>query len=96
MIQQITITTETPETLMPIVQVAIQNELKTLRHGIGRTREQLASFEQRFGMSSEDFARRFNAGEIEETLDTIEWLMEIEALRLLENDYNALREARFD
>ena len=96
MIQQITITTAAPEHVKPLVETAIQNELKTLLHGIKRTREQLAHFEQRLGMQSEDFERRFNAGEIEETLDTIDWLMEIEALRLLDKDYNVLREAHLD
>ena len=96
MIQQVTITTESPEHVKPLVQIAIQNELKTLLHGIKRTHEQLTNFENRFGMPSENFEHRFNAGEIEETLDTIDWLMEIEALRMLEKDYNALREAHLD
>jgi len=96
MLQPLTIMTETPERAKPLVKVAIQNELKTLLHGIKRTHEQLAGFEKRFGMPSENFERRFNTGEIEETLDTIDWLMEIEALRLLEKDYNVLREAQLD
>jgi hypothetical protein len=67
-----------------------------LKHGIARTREQLASFEKRFGMSTVEMERRMKSGAMEETLDTIDWLMELEALRLLEEQYNALWDASID
>ena len=46
-------------------------------------------------MSSEEFERRLEAGEIKETLDFIDWLMEIQALRSLDQRYRALKNARF-
>jgi hypothetical protein len=46
--------------------------------------------------SNEVFEDRFEAREIAETLDFIEWRMEIQALRLLEEQYETLNEARLD
>ena len=96
MLQPLTIMTDTPERAKPLVKVAIQNELKTLLHGIKRTREQLAGFEKRFGMTSEEFARRFDGVDLKETLDFLDWWMEIQALQMLEEDYRVLTEARLD
>jgi len=96
MLEQVTITTATPTILKPLLGAAIQNETRLLMHGIKRTQERLAAFEKRFGLSSEEFEHRFNAREINETLDFIDWLMEIEALRLLREQYRALNEARLD
>jgi hypothetical protein len=96
MIGQITITTEAPERAKPLVRAAIQDHIKTIQHGIKRTREQLALFEQRFGMTSEEFARRFDGKDLKETLDFLDWWMEIKALQVLEEDYRVLTEARLD
>jgi hypothetical protein len=46
-------------------------------------------------MPSEEFERRFEAGEIKETLELIDWLMEIQAPRSLDEQYQALKNARF-
>ncbi len=93
MIQQVTITTESAESIKPLLESAIRGELKTLMFGIQRTRERLATFEKQFGMTSEEFARRFNGIDLKETLDFIEWSGEIETLRLLEERRNALQNA---
>jgi hypothetical protein len=79
-----------------VIQVAIRNHLKSLKHGIARTQEQLAAFEARFGLSTAEMERRLQAGEMAETLDTIGWCMELEALRLLEEQYRSLSEARIE
>lgn len=96
MIQQLTIKTESPKRVRLLVEGAIQNELKTLRHGIQRTREHLAAFEKQFGMTTEEFGRRFDGKDLKETLDYLDWWMELQALHMLEEDYRALTEARLD
>ena len=96
MLQQVTVTSNSNTSLKPLLESAIRSELKALAHGINRTRERLAAFEKQFGMSSDEFERRFKAGEVDETLDFIDWRMEIEALRLLESQRSALHEARLD
>lgn len=96
MLQQLTIKTTDKTMLKPLVESAIENEKKVLSLGIERTRERLAEFEQRFGMSSAEFERRLNALELAETVEFTDWRMEIGMLRLLESQYQALQEAQLD
>jgi hypothetical protein len=94
MLQQVTITAETSSSLKPLLEGAIQNELKLLAHGIRRTRERLAAFEQQYGMTSDEFERRFNGQDLKETLDFIDWSGEIKMLRLLEDQQRTLAGAQ--
>jgi len=96
MLQQITIQSRTSRPLKPLVELAIRKQLSSLRHGIARTRQQMAEFEARYGMSTAEMERRLQTGELSETLATIDWCMELAALRLLEEQYTALNEARID
>ncbi len=96
MLQEIVIKTNAGESLKPIVEVAIRNQLKSLQHGIIRTKERLAEFEKRAGMSSTEFEKKLQAEEISETIETIDWNMELAALRLLEGQHQSLREAEID
>lgn len=96
MLQQVVIHSRADEAIKPLVEVAIRNQLKSLKHGIERTKEQLAIFETRFGLSSIEMDQRIKSGQMEETLETIDWGMELAALRLLEEQYSALREASID
>ena len=94
MLGQVTVTTESPSVLRPLLRTAIQNEAKSLTHGIRRTRERLIAFEKQFSMTSEEFERRYTAAEIDEALASIEWLGEIKMLRLLSEQKLALGGAR--
>ncbi len=96
MLNQVTIQSQAKKIIKPLVEIALQSQLKTWKHGIRRTKEKLAAFETRFGMSTNEFEHRLQTGKIEETLDTIDWQMEAEALRILEEEYNALRDAHVD
>ena len=94
MLGQVMVTTESPSILKPLLRAAIQNEARSLSHGIKRTRARLAEFEGRFGMTSDEFERRYLAAEITESLEFIEWLGEIKMLRLLDEQKSALEGAR--
>lgn len=94
MLGQVTVTTEAPNVLKPLLRVALQNEAKALAHGIKRTRERLDAFETRFGMTSDEFERRFGAAELVETLDFIDWFGEIRMLSVLNEQKRALDGAR--
>lgn len=96
MIQQVTISTTSAERAKPLLRAAIQNQVKLLEHGMDRTRARLTAFEKQYGIASQEFLRRFQSGDMPETLDLIEWRMEIEALRLLQDEYEILSEARID
>jgi hypothetical protein len=96
MLQEIVIKTNASESLKPLVEAAIRNQIKVLRHGVQRTKERIAEFEKRAGMSSAEFEQKFQADQIAETIETIDWNMELAALRLLESQYQSLSEAKID
>lgn len=94
MIQQVTVTAESPVSIKPLIEGAIRAELKILEMGIARTRERLRAFEKQFGMATAEFERRFDGRDLKETLEFIEWTGEIKMLNLLEQKYRALQGAR--
>lgn len=94
MLSQVTVTTESPNILKPLLRLAIQNEAKALSHGIKRTRERLLAFEKQFGMNSDEFERRYTEVDLAESLEFTEWLGEIKMLRVLNEQKQALDGAR--
>ncbi|HBY93735.1 MAG: hypothetical protein M5U01_23130 [Ardenticatenaceae bacterium] len=96
MIRQVTITTDTPVELKPLIESAIRSELRMLELGLERTRQRLHVFEERYGLTSEEFERRFNAGQVSESLDHIEWAGEIKTYQLLEARRQALQGVRLN
>jgi hypothetical protein len=96
MLQEIVIKTNASEALKPLVEAAIRNQIKVLRHGVQRTKERIAEFEKRAGMSSAEFEQKLQMDEIPETIETIDWNMELVALRLLESQCQSLSEAEID
>ena len=91
MSQQVVVTSDAPVALKPLLESAIQSELRLLDLGLARTTERLRAFETRFGFTSEEFTRRFEAGEVDESLDFIEWAGEIKTARLLQSQRQALQ-----
>jgi hypothetical protein len=96
MLQQVTIKTKSKTTLRPIVLSALENEKRMLSLGLSQTRNRLAEFEQQHGMTSDEFERRLNSGELDETVSFTDWRMEIGMLKLLERQYEALIDATID
>lgn len=94
MLQQITIQTSDAKRLKPLLKNAIRSQLEDTEHGILLTRERLAAFEEQYNMSTEEFLRRFHPGDLEETLDFIEWQGETKMLALLEEKRDTLKDAR--
>jgi hypothetical protein len=96
MLQQLKIKTTDKATLKPVLRSAIEGEKRMIAFGLQKTRQHLADFERQFSMSSAEFERRLNSGELEETVAFTDWRMEMGMLRLLERQYEALQEARLD
>jgi hypothetical protein len=94
MLQQITIQTPNAKRLKPLLHSVIENAVDDVEHGIELTRAKLEAFEKQYGMDTAEFERRFKPGDLEETLDFIEWQGEIKTLRLLEEKRNVLKEAK--
>jgi ABC-type molybdenum transport system ATPase subunit/photorepair protein PhrA len=95
-LQQVTIKTNNRKLLKPLIASAIENEKKIVLLGLQRTQTRLAEFEQKHGLTSDEFERRLNASELAETVEFSEWRMEIGMLKLLERQYQALQDARLD
>ena len=91
MTQQVVVTTDVPVALKPLLESAIQSELRLLDLGLARTAERLRAFEAQYGLTSEEFARRFETGEVNENLDFIEWAGEIKTAHLLQSQRQALQ-----
>lgn len=85
MTQQVVVTTDVPVALKPLLESAIQSELRLLDLGLARTAERLRAFEAQYGLTSEEFARRFETREANENLDFIEWAGEIKTAHLLQS-----------
>lgn len=96
MLQQITIQTSDLERLKPLLETALDREARLLEYSIQRTREAMLPYEERYKMSTDEFERKFKSREIEETLEFLDWWMEVEALRHLEAQRNAVKEARVE
>jgi hypothetical protein len=91
MAQQVTVTTDAQIALKPLIESALRSELRMLELSLQRTTRRLRAFETRYGLTSDEFERRFNSGEIEESLDFIEWAGEIKTYRLLDAHRQALQ-----
>jgi len=96
MLQRLTITSETTIALKPLIESAIRSELRMLELGLERTRQRLRLFEERYHLTSEEFERRFQAGEVTESLDFIEWAGEIKTQQLLEAQRQALQKVQLN
>lgn len=94
MLQQITIQTSDAKRLRPLIKSAIQNQLEDIEHGVKLTRARLETFEKQYNMSTTEFLRRFQPGDLEETLDFIDWQGETKMLALLEEKKAVYKEAQ--
>ena len=94
MLQQVKVTSDIPASIKPLLQAAIRSQMRTLEHGIQPCKERHAAFEDRFPMDSGIFLERFDIGELEETLDYIEWVGEIKTLQLLQDQMQSLESAK--
>jgi hypothetical protein len=94
MVSQVTVITESPGILRPLLKTALRKEVGVVMQGIKRTEERLRTFERQYGMTTAEFERRFGAAELDETLDFIDWLGEIKMLQVLTDQKQALDSAR--
>ncbi len=90
---KLTSSRETP--LRPLVEAALQNELRILQAGIRRTEQRLQAFEAQYHMASAEFLRRYENDELQETLDLAEWIGEYRLLTRLREKAATLQEIQF-
>jgi non-ribosomal peptide synthetase component F len=92
---ELTLVSKHERPLRPLVEAALANEIRLLEAGMRQTRQRLAELEAHHGMSTDDFIRRFEDDELDETLDLIEWMGEYRLLQRLQDKANTLREIEF-
>ena len=91
----LTLTSSGSHPLQPLVEAAIQNEIRLLQAGIRRSEQRLTAFETEYSLSSPEFVRRYENDELAETLDLAEWIGEYRLLERLKEKVETLREIRF-
>lgn len=91
MLQQITIQSESELELKSLLETAILGELRSIQHGINLTRARLEAFEKQYGMTTDEFLRRFTADDLGETLEFLDWHGETKMLALLEEKKRTLQ-----
>lgn len=93
MSQHIIVSTDVSIDLKPRLEAAIRSALHMLDLSLERTAERLRTFETRYGLTSTAFMHRFEAEELDESLDDIEWAGEITTYQLLQTQQRALQSA---
>jgi len=96
MLQQVVIKTNDRSVLKPLLTSAIQNEISLIQVGLEKTQRRMQEFEKRFGLTSVEFERRLNSNQMDETIETTGWRMEIGMMNLLQSQLAALRDAQID
>ena len=96
MLQQVVIKTNDRSVLKPLLTSAIQNEIGLIQVGLEKTQHRMQEFEKRFGLTSVEFERRLNSNQMDETIETTGWRMEIGMLNLLQSQLAAWRDAHID
>jgi len=92
----ITLTSSGEHPLRPLIEAALGNELRILLAGIKQTTDRLRTFEAQFGMTSDEFIKRYESDELPETLDFVEWVGEVRLLERLSEKAETLREIRIE
>ncbi|MBI5650474.1 MAG: hypothetical protein HZC40_08530 [Chloroflexi bacterium] len=92
---QITLISPQERPLQPMIEAALQNELRLLEAGLHRTDMRVRHFETQYGMSTSEFLRKYQNDEVEETLEFVEWVGEFRMRERLQEKIKTLREIRF-
>lgn len=95
----ITIKTSTPkkqETLQGLVRTALHREKENLQLALTRTRDELASFEKRYRLTSAKFYRTYQSGKLDDRNDFIDWAGEYRIYLSLKEQIASLRGLKID
>ena len=70
--------------------------MRLTQAGIARTEQRIRAFEAQYGLTREDFLRRYENDELEESPDFAEWVGECRLLARLREQVGTLQEIRFE
>jgi hypothetical protein len=77
--------------LESLIRSAVASELRLLEAGLRRTQARLHAFEQQHHLTTAEFVARYARNDIQENMDTIEWLGEDRMAQSIEAQMDALR-----
>ncbi|MHB8835110.1 MAG: hypothetical protein ACYC9Y_05300 [Candidatus Methylomirabilia bacterium] len=81
---------------MQLIKSAVDAEIRRLELGLKRTKEQLAAFESRYGVSSQEFRRRFSAEDLGGSDETyVTWAGEMEMEMRILQEIERLRDIEY-
>lgn len=92
---ELTLVSTRQQPLKPLVEAALANELRLLEAAIRRTEQRLREFEAEYQLTTDEFIRRFENDEFEETLEFAEWIGEYRLLKRLREKADTLRGIEF-
>jgi len=75
----------------PLIQAALDHEIRLLQMGIEKTKRRLRHFEEVFTMETLRFYQAFQAGGMGDEMEYMKWAGEYETLLQLEKDYAQIR-----
>lgn len=81
--------------LRSLIETAIAESLSSVEAGIQRTQARLQVFETQYQLSTEEFLRRYENDELQETLELDEWIGESRMLKRLQEKATRLKEVEF-
>jgi hypothetical protein len=71
----------------PLIQAALDHEIRLLQIGIEKTKSRLCHFEELFKMETLSFYQSFKTGDMGDEMEYMKWVGEYETLLRLEEDY---------
>jgi hypothetical protein len=80
--------------LRSAVESALESDIQSLEDGLRRTQERIRTFETQYGFSTVELLERYRHNQVQETLETIEWVGEYRMERHLRDRLQNLRGIR--
>ena len=91
---RIRIESDQREALTSLVKTSLAMQRKALRTGLKRTQARLKAFENAFGQPSQQFYQAYQAGDMGDDEQVMEWAGEWETFQALEKALNLLKGAK--
>ncbi|MFH0725150.1 MAG: hypothetical protein V2B19_02150 [Pseudomonadota bacterium] len=92
----LTIVYDAQRQIKPLIEAAIENELRLLEAGLRKTKANLQDFESRYRLTTTEFLERFEKDELKESVDFEIWIGESRLFDRLSDKIKALRGIRFE
>jgi nucleosome binding factor SPN SPT16 subunit len=92
----LTITSDTQHQIKPLLETAIENEIRLLEAGLRKTMSNLKAFEDTYKMTTSEFLMKYENDEIEELADFENWVGESRLVDRINDKIKALRSIRIE